>query len=32
MTDTNKDGKVTYSEFENLVIMTLQKCGIEIFE
>lgn len=32
MTDTNKDGKVSLEEFENLVIRSLQKAGVKIYE
>ena len=32
MTDTNRDGRVTFQEFEELVFTSLRKCGIQIYE
>jgi hypothetical protein len=32
MTDENKDGKVSFNEFENLIIRSLERCGIQIYE
>lgn len=32
MSDSNRDGRVTFNEFENMVVMCLQKCGIDIYE
>jgi Ca2+-binding EF-hand superfamily protein len=32
MTDTNKDGKVSLEEYENLVVRSLQKAGVKIYE
>ena len=32
MVDTNSDGKVSLDEFEQIVLLSLQKAGIEIYE
>ena len=32
MVDTNSDGKVTLEEFEEIILLSLQKAGFEIYE
>jgi hypothetical protein len=32
MTDLDKDGKVTLEDYEKLIIESLAKCGVRIYE